>query len=641
MELDENKYESINVISLDRENASSLVRGFKFDKLIFWIGAGADCLSPTNLPTSGQLVRSILKTLLLEDYTEQIISKWDECMHIIGADGAPPRMESVLEAIRVCESNLKFNEQKSVNISEGLRFFDDAPSNENTQILGWAASRGSAIITTNYSHVIERESIVFLEPHGSINYEVNTSLETISCSHIMSNGVPVGTVTHIHGVSEHPETMGITLKTISRDFPDDFRQELNRLIDDPTHLFIFFGYSGSDNYDVNPLFQAHRFNRDCRNTGATALYIRYGTGIPQSLKPGEKALLGAFSKRYICCCERLSNVFSPIKPICGEHSFIQFNWIDSFRKHATLPISEQKKKDLADILALAISEYFGINIFDGINLTNERMNYLRRYFSDEGHWYIDFYGIRYLECIGDIERLRANNQAAASLSDDQLLFEGGGADAVAWNAIPQDLVLRALRTRSESEESFWHSVTTPENHWISEFERSIFSIRDLEKLHNMILGEKGNLNRISTSSQIMLSLSYGRFSALRQVAVELRVHGRASGLLAVLYGHSPFGMLHQRIAQISLDEAIRSYIDISSMRGLTRAYVERAYIMALWYAFITKDSHYYDESKSSLETALGLAHSTGNERSISQCHFIQQFILFLLPESNGTNCTSM
>lgn len=641
MELDENKFESDNAICLDRKSASSLVRNFSFDKLIFWIGAGTDCLSPTNLPTSGQLVKSILETLLLEDYTKQTINKWDDCMRIIGADGAPPRMESVLEAIRVCESNLEFNEQKLVNISEGLRFFDDAPSNENTQILGWAASRGSAVITTNYSHVIERESIFFLEPHGSINYEANESLETISCSHIMSNGVPVGTVTHIHGVSEHPETMGITLKTISRDFPDDFRQELNRLIDDPTHLFIFFGYSGSDNYDVNPLFQAHRLNRDCRNTGATALYIRYGTGIPQSLKPGEKALLGAFSKRYICCCERLSNVFSPIIPICGERSLIQFNWIDSFRKHATLPTSKQKKKDLADILALAISEYFGINIFDGIKLTNERMKDLRRYFTAEGHWYIDFYGIRYLECIGDIKRLRAYNQAAASLSDDQLLFEGGGADAVAWNAIPQDLVLRALKTRSESEESFWHSVTTPENHWISEFERSIFTIRDLKKLYNMILREKGNLSRISTSSQIMLSLSYGRFSALRQVAVELRVHGRASGLLAVLYRHLPFGMLHQRIAQISLDEAIRSYIDISSMRGLTRAYVERAYIMALWYAFITKDLHYFDESTSSLNIALGLARSTGNERSISQCRFIQKFIMFLLSESNGANCTSM
>lgn len=303
--------------SITRTCAQTIISDYDLSNVVFWIGSGADRLGPTFLPTGNELTLALLENLLLAKYYKRLISIWDSCAGILGLEDYYPRLESVLEAFKRCGYSLSF-ERQTVSITEGLRFFDDAPSNENTQLLGSAILKGSTVITTNYSTVIENEACIQSESKDAtfclrqdsdcLTYYIGTVID--------SNGSH-GSIYHLHGVSCFPRNMGITLTTVSYSFAKDFKTLMSDLIQKKT-LFIFFGYSGSDDYDVKPLFDSLSENKV--NSKAQAIFIRYGedSQVSHEITDKENRLLLPFRKSFICSCKKLSDVI-PLRKSCTKN----------------------------------------------------------------------------------------------------------------------------------------------------------------------------------------------------------------------------------------------------------------------------------------------------------------------------------
>lgn len=106
-------------------------------KIVFWIGAGVDHNSPTNLPLAEDLLRKILELTCGKDYAKNIQKKSKLVYQGI------PRMEMVISEIKLFESELAIDS----TIVNGFSSFLDAPPNSCHQVLAQFLNQGSNIVS--------------------------------------------------------------------------------------------------------------------------------------------------------------------------------------------------------------------------------------------------------------------------------------------------------------------------------------------------------------------------------------------------------------------------------------------------------------------------------------------------------------
>lgn len=583
---------------LDQTQARCLLQNYSFKNITFWTGAGVECQAPSNLPLSKDLLEQLLQLLLKKEYTNYLLDRWDQCVSFLG-DQHPPRMETVLEALKRCEEALNEKTRDKLAISDGFNFFNEAPSNTNSQLLGHAVRKGSDVVTSNYSTVVEREVRTQFKEFENKNVEFDCSIcessRTVVTSTFKStNGSTIspGQVTHFHGIAEDPSTMGITLRTISRNFPEETRNYFSTMLDDKERLVVFFGYSGSDNYDVNPFFRNHA-NCDKRKSKASALYISYSATDakkPAQLSKKACALLEPFGKKYYCCCGELNEILKPsdFSPSKFSEDDLPFNWQDSFTNNAIHEGGSEKfLKDIADVLALVLSEYLGLNIFEKRFFSKKELKDLNQYLKEEGKYITNLYGRRYAEATG-FSPSRGKLQNKKRNLGIQYCCPLGIRLFLKQLESPEKIKNRLEKKCKGATEYTWDEITTPENNWMTTAEFSFMKKKNIDSVCRFLVHLKDSLKNIQYTSGLMINEPYHKFSDLRQIAVEHRVHMRASGLFALITEENPEKHCNEAVS--SFDEAIQTYIDISSMRGLTQTYSEFAYIEFLWYVCGFKDA---------------------------------------------------
>lgn len=133
------------------------IKSYPINKLVFWVGAGIDKDAPTGLPLGDELTNDILERVCGERLRNQILQEWkesrDRINEIINEDhhvDEYPRLETILEAVRIFENNLTVNN----TVMEGLKSFADASPNRNHYMLAEMLHQGANIVTTNYDRCI-------------------------------------------------------------------------------------------------------------------------------------------------------------------------------------------------------------------------------------------------------------------------------------------------------------------------------------------------------------------------------------------------------------------------------------------------------------------------------------------------------
>lgn len=593
--------------------AASILRRYPIRNRVFWVGAGADCLPPTGLPASKDLVELLLEQLLLPEYAEAIWAEWNGCMEVLDSQGVPPRMESVLEALKRAGTRLLLNGDKEFSATRGLRFFDDAPSNENTQVLGGQVLTGATVVTTNYSRVVEREAS--RQSESSLEFTTLEEKRSSFCESAAKDRNDIGKVFHLHGISARPQTMGITLDSISRRFPETFHSWLHTSVGDPSMIFVFFGYSGSDEYDVNPMFESLALDAG-HSDNAVALYVRHGhSGEPPTEK--EMRLLAPFSRSFICSAAKLNDVLGVEMRQSELIEGTAFDWRGAFEKWSRLPVSLAARKDIADILSLSVSEYFGFNLHASRRLNRRRLEYLRRYIPDEQAWYVSFYGGRVEEATGRLlggEKIQSGHLLRGIC---QTLIFGSKVDEFAWGDSPSEVLLR-IRDLDDDAMVTWRDATTPNNHWMKMFEIRIAQENESGAIARIIEEMQDDLRCLVECSRFVLAGDFGRLQDLRQVAVEQRIEARALCFLECIANREDQGTGFGESEDL-IDSSLRMYQDISNMRGATLALAEKAYIHAARYAFGGRRERDKARSIRALQRAFRLADATKHKDSRRRC----------------------
>lgn len=270
------------------------IRKYPIHKLVFWLGAGIDRDSPTELPLGYELTDDILKRTCGKKLSGQILQEWknsrnrineimDENIHI----DEYPRLETILEAVRIFEDNLSVNN----TVINGLKSFADAPPNSNHYILAEMLHQGANIVTTNYDRCIPVAYNELFQHDGDKLLLCNDDNIWI----YKSEKENVGAIYHLHGIAQCIDNIGATLSVIKNPVAKTFDQRMTEWLKGG-YCFVFLGYGGVDTLDITPYLKNKNESRN-----SLGIYVRHSNAkkIVECASVKEKDLLQCFTKRYV------------------------------------------------------------------------------------------------------------------------------------------------------------------------------------------------------------------------------------------------------------------------------------------------------------------------------------------------------
>lgn len=271
------------------------------DQIVFWVGSGIDSIPPTNLPRAAELLESIM-TRACGNSAKEILRLWGriktevDSFRISQNEFSPlPRLETVIEQLMLCESNMK----QQYSILPVIQCFQYAPPNINHYALANAIKLGANVVTTNYTFCIQSAFRTIMGGHYDFNLNNMHHIENSSTYVFESNYRPAGKIYHIHGIASEQTQLGASLNEVKKSLPTDFIKQLESWLS-KGKIFIFCGYSGSDSFDVNRYFLGRKVSQFI----STGIVIRHTQSnqqppAPTRLREKEKILLRVFQKRYI------------------------------------------------------------------------------------------------------------------------------------------------------------------------------------------------------------------------------------------------------------------------------------------------------------------------------------------------------
>jgi tetratricopeptide (TPR) repeat protein len=220
--------------------------------LTVFAGAGISAAAPSRLPLAKELIASAVNAIA------QTVDA--------GTRDAALEATSKLRPEVFCETLIDLCGRRTIAF---LNILSDALPNENHHRLARALSMGGTVITTNFDVLIEAASAqaghfpaVFTPPSfsgtrppspGAV-YKLHGTLETGSDD-------PIG-------------GLAISVRQTARSRTPNLRRTLRSLLS--RGVVVFVGYSGLDDFDINPILQT----LDCDPLSTVWLNHAYGAGVP-------------------------------------------------------------------------------------------------------------------------------------------------------------------------------------------------------------------------------------------------------------------------------------------------------------------------------------------------------------------------
>ncbi|MCM1179273.1 MAG: SIR2 family protein [Clostridium sp.] len=350
-----------------------LIKTLEPQKIVFWIGAGVDCNSPTNLPLANNLLEKILVLTCGEEYAKSIKDQYELVYQGI------PRMETVISEIKLFESELAIDS----TIVNGLSSFLDAPPNSCHQVLAQFLNKGSNIVSLNYGNTIAK---AFNMQYDNTFPTKPVFDEEFRLYMYKSENITQGKIYHLHGVADDLRTIGISLNEVKKTFSPKFKEQLTEWINN-SYCFIFLGYSCSDTLDVNPFF----LNLKTKGN-ATGIIINYSkhesfanenqdSNMDNILTPfNQKIIFNTITRDFI---ESLAiHDYEKIKNN-DDNNDDGHKWSDNF-ENCIIPYNQ----DLYQYIALGLINSLGLDCKE--ILASDWYKQQKKYELFKRHWYIDY-----------------------------------------------------------------------------------------------------------------------------------------------------------------------------------------------------------------------------------------------------------
>lgn len=257
---------------------------------VFWVGAGIDIDEPTCLPSGNELTEFIIKNgfgdgnnKFLKEYKNQCNLINEKCIYA-KLDGIP-RLETVIGVLQRFENQK--GQKKIPSFLKGFSSFANAFPNHTHFSLAQLLYKGATIVTTNYDLCIPKAySQLFPNERDKLfRRQIGNGIFVY-----YSLNQDVGKMYYIHGIADKIESLGYSLQNVMQSLSGEFFDEMSRkyLMNS---LFVFLGYSGLDNLDVNLMFESlHRMN-----SNSCAICIVYPKA---ELTEDQNNLLGYFNNYY-------------------------------------------------------------------------------------------------------------------------------------------------------------------------------------------------------------------------------------------------------------------------------------------------------------------------------------------------------
>lgn len=345
-----------------------LIKTLNPQKIVFWIGAGVDSNSPTNLPLAKELLEKILELTCGAKYADKIKKEYPPDYHEI------PRMETVISEIKLFESELAIDS----TIVNGFSSFLDAPPNSCHQVLAQFLNKGSNIVSLNYGNTIAK---AFNMQYGN-KFPTTPIFDKELRLYVYKNEyITKGKIYHVHGVADDLDTIGISLNEVKKTFSPKFKEQLTEWINNG-YYFIFLGYSCSDTLDVNPFFLNLKPKGD-----ATGIIINYSkqesftienqdSNTANILAPfGQKIIFNTITKDFIKSI-KIHNYKD------DDKNDVQYDWFNNFKNYV-IPYNQ----DLNQYISLGLINLLGL---DYKKILAPDWYKQKKYELFKRHWYIDY-----------------------------------------------------------------------------------------------------------------------------------------------------------------------------------------------------------------------------------------------------------
>lgn len=350
------------------QTKSDLIKSIKTldpQKIVFWIGAGVDANSPTNLPLAENLLEKILELTCEKIYANAIIKQYKSVYPNI------PRMETVISEIKLFESELAIDS----TIVNGFSSFLDAPPNTCHQVLAQYLKQGSNIVSLNYGNTIAK---AYNMQYGN-NFPTKPTFDEEMRLYVYKNEyITKGKIYHLHGVADDLDTIGISLNEVKKTFSPKFKGQLTEWINNG-YCFIFLGYSCSDTLDVNPFF----LNLKSKGN-ATGIIINYSEQESFTIENQDSKIeniLTPFSQKIIFNTITKDFIDSIKIHDCKDNNN-EYEWFDNFKSYI-IPYNQ----DLHQYIALGLINSLGLDYKEVLPSDWYKQ---KKYELFKRHWYIDY-----------------------------------------------------------------------------------------------------------------------------------------------------------------------------------------------------------------------------------------------------------
>jgi hypothetical protein len=238
----------------------SLLENISPSETTFWTGSGISNQFPTNLPTGDILLELCIRSFMPQGTLNLINSFFSKgkFKDSYGNIKRSPRLELIIEDIVGVLGYETFEYFSFMEIPERfLNIYHNFFANH--------VKEGGTHFTTNFDNGIESAM------QGAIDKVLN---EPSQAPCLQSKLIKVhGTITE----NNLYESMGITLKNITKGFSKDFASKIFNVFEN-SKLLCFIGFGASDSFDVAPFFHSfiHTFGQN-RLSNLNVIWIHHDT----------------------------------------------------------------------------------------------------------------------------------------------------------------------------------------------------------------------------------------------------------------------------------------------------------------------------------------------------------------------------
>ncbi|MCC8059948.1 MAG: SIR2 family protein [Clostridiales bacterium] len=551
------------------QDVKLLLQSLDMSKIVFWVGAGIDHDSPTNLPLGNGLAKFFISSIW-EDVVngEQAQSDISEIFRKTGdilknsSDNIElmnfPRLETVTEEISELEEHLK--EKGRYSWLNGLECFAIAPANEYHFYLADCIYHGANVVTTNFDVCIPA---AYEQIYGIC---LQREEDEIPGVYIYSSEEMYGCLYYIHGIANDIQNMGVTLKQIKNRLPISFAKIVKQWLENG-YTFVFLGYGGVDSYDVNPFFSNNR------GVGQNGIYMRFlGNSKDRDpvLRYGEKILLDSFREKVLA----VSDSSFWIKQIVAEKGILpgekmkteSFDWEKQFRRKVKVCPEFNKLARIGITRAIGINyceigkdklpiwptkrereicstTYIAYRYFDVLRRTGRKTR------------------AKIIALLGDVtEEIKFNiHNAQIDKEDDRQKY-----------LEKYDFIEKISEMIKNEKEIPWEIVTPLKSITYQYFYDLFLTFKNRCKLKNE---NRETVSKLLKATEMIIAAGTDYYVEVK----ELYLLYRCKALIIAGY----FDDFEN--AMFYLHESMKGYADLGELDGLAAVYIERAYISLLMY----------------------------------------------------------